>query len=78
MSKSAEERKAELQELLDNVNDAIVKVLAGQSYSLGSRTVTRANLAELRSFRKELEAEIEALEENGTTKRRFRRVVPIG
>lgn len=68
----------ELKTMLGEVNTAIRKVLTGQSYSLGSRTVTRANLAELRSFRKELEAEIEALEESGTTKRRFKRIVPIG
>ena len=55
-----EERKA----LLGEVNTAIRKVLSGQSYSLGSRSVTRANLAELRSFRRELEAEIAALEES--------------
>ena len=68
----------ELKGMLDEVNAAIRKVLAGQSYSLGSRTVTRADLSELRAFRKELQAEIDALEENGTTKRRFRRVVPLG
>ena len=72
------ERIAELQAMLDEVNNAIMKVLAGQSYTLGSRSVTRANLAELRSFRKELEAEIEALEDSGTTRRQFKRVVPIG
>lgn len=64
--------------MLDEVNAAILKVLSGQSYTLGSRSVTRANLAELRKMRKELEAEIEELEERGTTKRRFVRVVPIG
>ena len=68
----------EKRELLAEVNAAIKKVLSGQSYSLGSRTVTRVNLKELRAFRRELEAEIEALEESGTTKRRFKRIVPIG
>ena len=68
----------ELKTMLGEVNTAIRKVLTGQSYSLGSRTVTRANLAELRAFRRELQAEIDALEESGTTKRRFKRVVPIG
>ena len=75
---SAEERLAELRELRAAVSDAIVKVLAGQSYSLGSRSVTRANLSELRQMRKEIDAEIEALEESGTTKRRFKRIVPFG
>ena len=75
---SASERIEELKTMLDEVNNAIMKVLQGQSYSLGSRSVTRADLAELRDFRKELEAEIEALEESGTTRRRFARIVPVG
>ena len=68
----------ELKETRSDVNTAIRKVLQGQSYSLGSRSVTRANLTELRALRKELQAEIAALEENGTTRRRFSRVVPMG
>lgn len=75
---SSTERIEELKTMLDDVNTAIRKVLTGQSYSLGSRTVTRADLADLRDFRKELEAEIALLEENGTTRRRFKRIVPIG
>ncbi|MBQ9000253.1 MAG: hypothetical protein IJ087_00170 [Eggerthellaceae bacterium] len=75
---STEERIAKYREMLDAVDEAILKVLSGQSYSLGSRTVTRADLKQLRLYRKELEADIEALEENGTTRRRFKRIVPIG
>ena len=75
---SVEDQLEEKRKMLAEVNAAISKVLTGQSYSLGSRSVTRANLAELRSFRKELEGEIAALEERGTTRRSFRRVVPIG
>ena len=75
---STEERIAKYREQLEAVDEAILKVLSGQSYSLGSRTVTRADLKQLRLFRKELEADIEALEENGTTRRRFKRIVPIG
>ena len=75
---SVEDQLAERRQMLAEVNAAISKVLTGQSYSLGSRSVTRANLAELRSFRKELESEIAALEERGTTRRSFKRVVPIG
>ena len=75
---SVDDRIAEKRQMLAEVNAAISKALAGQSYSLGSRSVTRANLAELRSFRRELEAEIEALEERGTTRRSFRRAVPLG
>jgi len=73
-----DERLAKYREQLEAVDEAILKVLSGQSYSLGSRTVTRADLKQLRLFRKELEADIEALETNGTTRRRFKRVVPIG
>ena len=73
-----DERLAKYREQLEAVDEAILKVLSGQSYSLGSRTVTRADLKQLRLFRKELEADIEALETNGTTRRRFKRVVPMG
>ena len=69
-----EKKKARLAE----VEIAISKVLAGQSYSLGTRSVTRADLSKLLAYEEQLEAEIEALEESGTTRRRFKRVVPIG
>lgn len=46
-------------QLLTLVEYAIAHLLAGgQSYSIGSRTVTKANLAELREWRKELKAEV--------------------
>lgn len=49
---TAEQRLAE-------VNKAIQAVLlGGQSYKLGSRSVTRADLALLRAMRNELEAEL--------------------
>ena len=49
---TAEQRLAE-------VNKAIQPVLlGGQSYKLGSRSVTRADLALLRAMRNELEAEL--------------------
>ena len=73
-----QDKIAEKKELLAEVNTAIKKALSGQSYTLGSRSVTRADLDDLRSFRRELEAEIAALEERGTTKRRFKRIVPFG
>ena len=44
---------------LEEVNKAIQAVLlGGQSYKLGSRSVTRADLALLRAMRNELEAEL--------------------
>lgn len=53
-------------ELLSQVTKAIVAITTtGQSYSIGSRTLTRANLTELREFKKELEAQVSA--ENGAS-----------
>jgi hypothetical protein len=47
------------EEQLKEVNNAIYAVLAGgQSYSIGSRSLTRADLSLLKSMREELEAEI--------------------
>lgn len=48
-------------EQLKNVNDAIYSILVGgQSYKIGSRSLTRADLAQLRAMKKELEAEVTA------------------
>lgn len=48
-------------EQLAVVNDAIYSVLVGgQSYKIGSRQLTRADLSLLRNMRKELQAEIAA------------------
>ena len=47
------------QQRLSEVNKAIQAVLlGGQSYKLGSRSVTRADLALLRSMRDDLEAQL--------------------
>lgn len=48
-------------ERLEEVNTAISKVLSGgQSYQMGSRRLTRADLGMLREMRKELQAEAAA------------------
>jgi len=50
-------------EMLENVNTAINAILTGgavQSYSVGSRRLDRMTLSELRSLRKELQAEVDA------------------
>ena len=53
------------QDLLDQVNKAITTVLVGgQSYKIGSRSLTRADLAMLKSMRDDLEAQL-ATEESG-------------
>ena len=52
-------------EMLGEVNEAIRKVLkGGQSYRLGSRQLTRADLSLLREYQKELRSEM-AQEEEG-------------
>lgn len=53
-------------ELLEQVNTAIATVLAGgQSYKIGSRSLTRADLSMLKSMRDDLEAQL-AAEESGS------------
>lgn len=52
-------------EMLAQVNAAISAVLAGgQSYKIGSRQLTRADLAQLKAMRDDLEAEIESGQNN--------------
>ena len=52
-------------EMLAQVNTAITKVLCGgQSYQIGSRSLTRADLAMLKSMRDDLEAQL-ANEDSG-------------
>ena len=62
---------------LQQYYNAEEKILKGQSYTLGSKQLTRANLALVQSKIKQLEAEVEALERRGTAKRRSARVVPL-
>lgn len=51
-------------EMLEQVNKAIAAVLVGgQSYKIGSRSLTRADLSMLKSMRDDLEAQVAA----GTT-----------
>ena len=48
-------------EMLDQVNSAISAVLAGgQSYKIGSSSLTRADLAQLKAIRDDLEAQIDS------------------
>lgn len=48
-------------EMLEQVNKAIAAVLVGgQSYKIGSRSLTRADLSMLKSMRDDLEAQVEA------------------
>ena len=48
-------------EMLQQLNEAITNVLVGgQSYQIGSRKLTRADLSMLRTLKKELQAEVSA------------------
>ena len=48
-------------EMLQQVNEAITNVLVGgQSYQIGSRKLTRADLSMLRTLKKELQTEVSA------------------
>lgn len=50
-------------EMLAEVNKAIIAITAGgQSYKIGSRSLTRANITELRNLRDVLSAEAAAAE----------------
>ena len=52
-------------EMLEQVNAAISAVLAGgQSYKIGSRSLTRADLAPLKAIRDDLEAQIDSGQNN--------------
>ena len=57
----AEEGQMTAAEMLQQVNEAITKVLiGGQSYQIGSRKLTRADLSMLRAMKKELQAAVNA------------------
>lgn len=57
--------------------EAEEKVLNSQSYTLGSKTLTRADLTLIQNMIKKLEGEIASLEQYGTMKRRSVRIVPV-
>ena len=47
------------QEMLEQVNSAIIAIAAGgQSYKIGSRSLTRADLKQLYTIKNDLEAQI--------------------
>ena len=57
----ASERLIKTENRLNVYYDAEVAVLSGQSYTIGSRQLTRANLAEIRQAIKELEKQVDEL-----------------
>lgn len=69
-----------LQKAKDRLNayyEAELAILAGQEYRIGTRTLRRANLQEIRSAINELEKLVKQLEDqaSGITTTRARRVV---
>jgi chromosome segregation ATPase len=68
------EAKAELEDL----KKAKKKILQAQSYTTEVNQVTRANLKEVSEEISAYEQAIDAYERNGSTRRRAKRVVPVG
>jgi len=71
----ASERLTHTQTRLQAYYDAEIAVLAGQAYTLGSRSLTRADLVEIKKGIKELEnlvEELKAVDEGRGHRRAFR------
>lgn len=64
-------------ERLRRYYEAEEKILNSQSYTLGSKQLTRADLSKVQSMIARLESEIASLESRGTTKRPVRRAIPV-
>ena len=76
MTAEMKKRKQKLQNRLELYYECEEQILAGQSFTIGSRSLTRANLSEVTSMIKKLEDEIAAIDANGTTKRKVTRIIP--
>jgi len=76
LSKEMKAKKQRLQNRLELYYECEEKVLAGQSFTIGSRSMTRANLSEVVSMIKKLEDQIAAIDSSGTAKRRVARIIP--
>lgn len=73
---TVKEKKKKLQNRLELYYEAEEKVLAGQSFTIGSRSMTRADLGKIQDMIKELEGQIAAIEATGNGKRRVARIIP--
>ncbi len=75
-NKRLEKKIQDVEDRLSLYRNAEKKILEGQSYSIGSRQLTRANLFDVQKKILELENELDALETKGTIKRKMYRVIP--
>lgn len=75
-NKRLEKKIQDVEDRLSLYRNAEKKILEGQSYSIGSRQLTRANLSDVQKKILELENELDALETKGTIKRKMYRVIP--
>ncbi|MBD5499087.1 MAG: peptidylprolyl isomerase [Lachnospiraceae bacterium] len=59
MAENNEKKPAGVQEMLDSVNAAIMAIaVGGQSYKIGSRSLTRADLKQLYHIKNDLTAQL--------------------
>lgn len=62
----ADTKKYSTSELLEHVNNAIVAItVGGQSYKIGSRSLTRADLKQLYTIKNDLTAQLAAESSGG-------------
>lgn len=58
--------KYSTQDMLDQVNEAIIAITAGgQSYKIGSRSLTRADLKQLYAMKNDLTAQLASEQQGG-------------
>lgn len=72
MGKLKEERLKRYKERLQMYYEAEEAVLLNQEYTIGTKSLKRADLGTIRSAIKDLENQIEAMEENGGKNKAFR------
>ncbi len=71
------ERNERLKRRLDLYYECEEKILQGQSYTIGSRSLSRADLSEVRAAIQKMESELNTLETRGTRKRAVKRIIPM-
>lgn len=71
-------RNERLKKRLELYYECEEKILQGQSYTIGSRSLSRADLSEVRAAIQRMEAELNTLETRGNRKRAVKRIIPMG